>query len=127
MVSNTLGGRIEEARSSLGWTTRQLATRAGVKTATIDNWERDRSEPRSNKLVMLAGILNVPLLWLIEGNNRLRPDQPKVEFSETRGIAQNLERAMTIQQELAALLVELSADVSRLQRDLDSEDDLAAA
>ena len=127
MVSNTLGGRIEEARSSLGWTTRQLATRAGVKTATIDNWERDRSEPRSNKLVMLAGILNVPLLWLIEGNNRLRPDQPKVEFSETRGIAQKLERAMTIQQELAALLVELSADVSRLQRDLDSEDDLAAA
>jgi transcriptional regulator with XRE-family HTH domain len=127
MVSNTLGGRIEQARTALGWTPRQLATRAGVKPSTIENWERDRSEPRSNKLVMLAGILNVPVLWMLEGDSRLRPDQPKVVFSETRTIAQKLNRAVAMQQELATLLIELSADITRLQRELDAEDDLAAA
>ena len=127
MMSNTLGGRIEQARTEMGLTARQLATRASVKTATVENWEQDRSEPRSNKLVMLAGILNVPVIWLLEGDKQHRPQQTKVDFSETRSIAQKLERAVAMQQELAALLIEVSSDVSRLQRELDEETDLAAA
>ena len=124
MTSSTLGGRIEQSRCELGLSVKQLAARIGVRTTTVENWERDRSEPRSNKLTMLAGVLNVPVMWLLSGQDpdgrTLRP------FSETGAIGLKLERAVALQQELAALLFELSADVTRLQKELDSEQDLAA-
>jgi hypothetical protein len=31
------------------------------------NWENDISEPRANRLSMLAGLLNVSMMWLING------------------------------------------------------------
>ena len=62
MAQTTMGSRIENARLAQGLSTRQLATRLGVKPATIENWERDRSEPRANKLLMLGGVLNVSVL-----------------------------------------------------------------
>jgi len=38
-----------------------------VRTATLEGWENDVSEPRANKLTMLSGILNVSLPWLLTG------------------------------------------------------------
>lgn len=64
---DTLGGRIYRAREAMELTTAQLARRIGVKTATMSGWELDRAEPRSNKLVMLAGVLNVSPSWLLMG------------------------------------------------------------
>lgn len=66
-MDDTLGGRIVSARETAGLTTAQLARRLGVKSATLQNWETDRAEPRSNKLFMLAGLLNVSPTWLING------------------------------------------------------------
>lgn len=74
---DTLGGRICAAREILGLSTAQLARRLGVKTATMSGWELDRAEPRSNKLVMLAGILNVSPSWLLTGVG----DSPSDEIS----------------------------------------------
>ena len=126
MIATTMGSRIEQARGEQGWSLRQLATRIGVKPATLESWERDRSAPRSNKLVTLAGLLNVPVMWLLEGEEG-RSDSPDIRlFSETASITQKLERATAMQQELAALLIEVSADVKRLQSELDAEQDLAA-
>ncbi len=126
MISTTMGGRIEQARGQLGLSLRQLATRIGVKPATLENWERDRSAPRSNKLVTLAGLLNVPVIWLLEGEEG-RGSRVEVRlFSETANITQKLERVMALQQELAAILFEVAADVNRLQIQLDAEQDLAA-
>ncbi len=126
MTQTTMGSRIGQARSEQGLSLRQLATRLGVKPATIENWELDRSEPRSNKLLTLAGVLNVPVLWLLEGEGR-RESQAQVQrFSETAQILQKLERATALQHELAALLIDATADIARLQRELDAESDLAA-
>ncbi|MBO6756934.1 MAG: helix-turn-helix domain-containing protein [Roseibium sp.] len=63
----TLGERICKARDAIGLSTAQLARRLGIKTATLQGWESDRSEPRSNKLVLLAGVLNVSPTWLLVG------------------------------------------------------------
>lgn len=63
----TLGERICKARDASGLSTAQLARRLGIKTSTLHSWESDRSEPRSNKLVLLAGILNVSPTWLLVG------------------------------------------------------------
>lgn len=126
MTHTTLGSRIEQARSEQGLSARQLATRLGVKTATIENWELDRSEPRSNKLMTLAGVLNVPVLWLLEGDGQSGRATRSRDYSETATILQKLERATVLQGELAALLIDATADIARLQRELDAETDLAA-
>lgn len=55
----TLGERIHNARQEAGLTLTLASHLAGVKPATLRDWERDRSEPRVNKLVALAGIFGV--------------------------------------------------------------------
>ncbi len=63
----TFGDRIAAARDAMGMSPAQLARRLGVKTQTLQAWEEDRSEPRANKLQMLAGVLNVSIIWLMSG------------------------------------------------------------
>ncbi|WP_319633652.1 helix-turn-helix domain-containing protein [Pelagibius marinus] len=55
------------AREAAGLSVAQAARRLGVKTATWQGWENDRSEPRSNKLTMIAGTLGVSPAWLLTG------------------------------------------------------------
>ncbi len=55
----TLGERLQKARESAGLSLALASHLAGVKPATLRDWERDRSAPRVNKLVNLAGILGV--------------------------------------------------------------------
>lgn len=66
-LGDTMGGRIVAAREAMGHTTAQLARRLGIKSSTLQNWESDRAEPRSNKLFMLAGMLNVSPTWILTG------------------------------------------------------------
>jgi transcriptional regulator with XRE-family HTH domain len=66
-AADTLGGRIVCAREAQELTTSQLARRMGIKTDTLHDWETDRAEPRSNRLLTLAGMLNVSPTWLLTG------------------------------------------------------------
>ncbi len=63
----TFGDRVLGAREKAGMTQAQLSRRLGIKLATLQAWEEDRSEPRANKLQMLTGMLNVSLPWLLSG------------------------------------------------------------
>lgn len=63
----TLGDRLAAARDQGGMTQKQLAKRLGVKTGTLKDWEYDLSEPRANKLSMMAGVLGVSVGWLLTG------------------------------------------------------------
>ena len=67
----TLGERIHNARQEAGLTLNLASHLAGVKASTLRDWERDRSEPRVNKLVALAGIFGVSPTHLLaeEGNS----------------------------------------------------------
>ncbi len=121
----TIGGRIEAARHQLGFSVNQLARRIGVQRKTLENWENDRSEPRVDKLMKLAGVVQMPMIWLLTGDRPQAQEYAPV-LPETAKIAQKLDRALAMQQELAALLIEVSADVTRLQRVLDLDEDLAA-
>ena len=66
----TFGGRVFQAREAAGLTVSQVINRLGVRKATYLAWEADRSEPRANKLVALAGILNVSPTYLLSGLGR---------------------------------------------------------
>jgi transcriptional regulator with XRE-family HTH domain len=124
-IQTTTGSRIEQARNQLGLSLPQLARRIAVKSKTLENWENDRSEPRADKLMKLAGLLQVPLIWLLTGNTPQGSERMPTAL-ETVGIAQKLERAVAMQQELAALLIGVSADVARLQREISEDQELAA-
>lgn len=123
MSLETLGMRIRQARDARGLSARQLATRISVRPSTLEKWERGSSEPRANKLLILAGILGVPLLWLLNGNASASADYD-VRVSQTSAMARKLERAIAMQRDLAALLIDISGDVARLQRDFDRVEDL---
>ncbi len=73
----------------------------------------------------LAGVLQVPMIWLLTGDTPQGSDHKQV-VPETAEIAQKLDRALGMQQDLAALLIEVSADVTRLQQGLDDDQELAA-
>ncbi len=63
----TFGDRLAAAREAAGMSQKQLAKRMGVKLSTLHAWENDLSEPRANRLSMMAGILNVSIMWLLMG------------------------------------------------------------
>ncbi|MET4128309.1 helix-turn-helix transcriptional regulator [Roseovarius sp. MBR-6] len=73
--ATTFGDRIAGARERSGMSQSDLAKRLGVKLKTLKGWEDDLSEPRANKLSMMAGLLNVSLLWLLSGEGE-GPDSP---------------------------------------------------
>lgn len=66
--SATLGDRVAAARQQAGLTQSGLASRLGVSKKVVSSWENDRSEPRANRLQMLAGMLNVTVSWLLTGS-----------------------------------------------------------
>ena len=71
---STLGERISNARQEAGLTLNLASHLAGVKASTLRDWERDRSEPRVNKLVALAGIFGVsPTHLLAEEGDSSNP------------------------------------------------------
>ena len=69
----TFGDRLALAREHAGMDQAQLARRLGVKLQTLQNWETDRAEPRANRLQMLAGLLNVSIVWLMTGSGAGAP------------------------------------------------------
>ena len=107
----TLGGRIVDAREAQNLTTSQLARRLGIKTATLQGWETDRAEPRSNRLITLAGVLNVSPTWLLVGSGE--SPSGAMTATEMMRIRANVDR---LRKKAVALADELEALEQRLER-----------
>lgn len=63
----TFGDRLAAARVAQGLSQEDVAAKLGVRLKTLRNWEDDQSDPRANRLQMLAGVLGVSLRWLMTG------------------------------------------------------------
>ncbi|MDA7426353.1 helix-turn-helix domain-containing protein [Thalassococcus lentus] len=63
----TFGDRLAAGREAAGMTQQELAKRLGIKLKTLQSWENDLSEPRANRLSTMAGLVNVSITWLING------------------------------------------------------------
>ncbi len=116
MTFVTMGERIQSARKSKGLSPSQLARRVSVKVVTLNNWESDRSEPRANKLVALAGVLSVNMIWLLEGSDDGSNLPPNVDVIETADLQSKINRLQSMHERMAQLLFEISSEVNRLQR-----------
>jgi len=77
----------------------QSARRLGVKTATWQGWENDRAEPRSNKLLMMAGTFSVSPTWLLtgygDGPTEVIEDEVLILRQELRSVAQDVANAQS--------------------------------
>lgn len=109
-ASDTIGGRISRAREAGGYSLAQLARRLGVKTTTLKMWETDRSEPRSNRLAMLAAFLNVSPTWLLVGKG----ESPSANtLSDEIGLLEM--ELVAIQSGIMGLNQKLSDTIARMQ------------
>jgi transcriptional regulator with XRE-family HTH domain len=110
---DTLGGRIHRARQASDLTTAELALRVGVTTATATSWETNHSEPRANRLAILAGVLNVSPTWLIFGLGESPSDETLQ--SELALLKSDLARARRIHAELDKVIGSLEVNIGRLK------------
>lgn len=111
--ATTFGDRLAGAREQAGMSQTDLAKRLGVKLKTLKGWENDLSEPRANKLSMMAGMLNVSLLWLLSGEGQ-GPEAPEDAAELSQDVADLLTEIRDIRAQMA-----LSADrLSRLEKSL---------
>lgn len=63
----SIGGRIRQARKSLGLNQAALAMRVGVSQPAVANWESGVHDPRRLMLAKLGEALGVSAEWLAEG------------------------------------------------------------
>ncbi|MEO0668498.1 MAG: helix-turn-helix transcriptional regulator [Pseudomonadota bacterium] len=109
----TFGDRVAGAREQAGMTQKQLAKRLGVRLSTVRGWENDLSEPRANRLSMMAGILNVSMMWLITGEGE-GVDAP-VDATPVNDTVRDL---MVEMRDLRADLLKRAEQVGRLEKRL---------
>ena len=110
--NDTLGGRLSRARDASGLSAAQLARRIGVRTTTIQGWESDRSQPRANRLSMLAGMLGVSLSWLLHGVGTA----PNEDDGDARdeSMALQLDRLKRLHAETAQVIRQIERDMDRV-------------
>lgn len=109
---DTVGGRISRAREASGLSVKDVAWRLGVRIATINAWERDRSQPGSHSLTKIAGLLQVSLSWIVYGVG-IGPSDTEVNETNEE-MAAKLSRLRLLHVETGLLLEELKNEVDRI-------------
>ena len=86
-----LGERIRVARLSRNMTQAELAEEVGVKPSTIGMWENGLREPSLDTIEDLADVFNVPMNYLITGDDirRAPDDMTKYDFARLEALHQN--------------------------------------
>ena len=117
----TFGDRLVLAREGQGLAQQQLARRLGLRVETIGNWETDRSEPRANKLQMLAGFLNVSMVWLMTGKGDGAPvergEAEKSGQSDVRELVGDVRDIRLLQSKLTDRMARLEKRLRQISAD----------
>lgn len=106
---SALHDRLKESREIRGWSIAQAANMIGVTARTLTDWESGRSQPRMNRLMKAAGVYGVAVIWLINGNDELDPNE--TARSRMDKLAARLEmavkRSRALDGELRAIVTEM--------------------
>lgn len=109
---DTLGGRISRAREAAGQSASKFAKTVGVRHETLAAWESDRSEPRVNKLVTIAGLLNVSPAWLLYGLGEA-PSEPGIS-SELQVLRGQLDRIRELREQTDVAIRHMEKAITRI-------------
>ena len=117
--NQTLGGRLQNARARQGLSVSEVAKLSGVQKKTLMNWELDRSEPRSNRLIQLAGVLGVQAAYLLDGQGGDAP-LPQRSKDEVKAVLADLEaQAETLARDVLRIseaIQQLGNQITRLRQ-----------
>ena len=117
--NQTLGGRLQNARARQGLSISEVAKLSGVQKKTLMNWELDRSEPRSNRLIQLAGVLGVQAAYLLDGQGGDAP-LPQRSKDEVKAVLADLEaQAETLARDVLRIgeeIQQLGNQITRLRQ-----------
>jgi transcriptional regulator with XRE-family HTH domain len=111
-ATDTLGKRLIYARELCELTTAQLARRAGVQSKTMSQWETGKSEPRANRIMNLAGVLNVSPAWLLSGHGEA-PEETAVS-ADISHLRDELKHLNDLQKTMAEAITRMSGILSDL-------------
>ena len=111
----TLGDRLAAAREGSGQSQAELSGRLGVRAKTLRDWENDVSEPRANRLQMLAALLGVSLRWLLTGEG---DDVAPPSDGASAGPDPKLKAALAELRALRAATLALGERMGRLEKTL---------
>lgn len=109
----TFGDRLTAARDAQGLSQAQLARRLGVKLKTVQGWENDSSEPRANKLQMVAGLLNVSIRWLLTGEGDGVP-----EPASSEELAEGAQELLRDVQQMRTQMTQLATRMGKAEKQL---------
>ena len=119
-IDSGLNHRLKEARELRGFSVEQAANLAGVTVQTYRDWEAGRKAPRVNRLMMVAGLMGVAVMWLLNGDDDLDPNE--ATLSKLDRLAGRLDlavkRSQALDTELRAIASEMSV-IRRLNAELD--------
>lgn len=104
LPEETLGQRITAQRKRLGLSLAELARRVGVTRETMAAWESGQSEPRANRLLTTAGVLEASVGWLLEGRGSCAPsasgytdvEHLRAQVTAARDLADNLSTMLDV-------------------------------
>lgn len=108
----TFGDRLAAAREAAGLSQKVMAERLGVKFGTYRNWEDDASEPRANRLTMLAGMLGVSMRWLMTGEGQ-GPD-----LDETGDVSTDVRLILAEMRDVRVQMQRANAKLGHLEKKL---------
>ena len=109
----TFGDRLAAAREAAGLTQEELAKRLGVRLTSIKAWEDDSSEPRANRLQMMAGMLNVSIRWMLTGEGE-GLDEP----SELAPLSDDVQMALRDISRMRSQMLALSNEMGQMEKRL---------
>lgn len=115
--NDTLGSRIQRSRTSAAISVAEAARRLGVKKATYESWEADRSEPRAHHMVRLAGIMGVSPAWIIGGMGEA-PDGVSLG-EEIKMLQQQVNQLKDLRNQTDSLIDSMENAVGRLAKRLE--------
>ena len=114
--NQTLGGRLQNARARQGLSVSEVVKLSGVQKKTLMNWELDRSEPRSNRLIQLAGVLGVQAAHFLDGQGGDAP-LPQRSKDEVKAVLADLEaQAETLARDVLRIGEEIQQLVNQITR-----------
>lgn len=113
------GARLAESRKRAGYSAAELSRLLGVNAHTVSAWEKGQSEPRSNRLLMLAGVLGVSAGWLIEGDGGTLSAEAR-RPGEIAELRLRLENARRMVENASELLGSAEDALEALERKVDS-------
>ncbi|MEM6987243.1 MAG: helix-turn-helix transcriptional regulator [Pseudomonadota bacterium] len=109
----TLHERMKRARDDSGLSVDEVCEVLGVKRETYNKWETGKVAPRANKLMMLAGVFNVPPAWLLDGDDEYLQSLDKDQ--KVKQLRSRLEQMQAMQNRMLVMLDELTTDIDEVK------------